>query len=229
MLDEISVIVINHRTIEHSRQCVESFRLFYPTVKMILIDNGSDDNSCEYISSTYARDPYTTILLNESNLFHGPAMDQGIKTCSTRFVFTLDSDCEIKKSGFLELTVESFSDPNIYAVGKLVRMDPFGYEIDRPSKFCFPYIHPRHMLLDRHKYLQLKPFIHHGSPCIQNMRHAIRKGYILRDFPIGDYIYHKGRGTCSQYGYGLGLRHTLENILHHGFTALFSLRVRERN
>ena len=70
------------------------------------------------------------------------------------------------------------------------------------------------MLLRRETYLKLKPFFHHGSPGIRNMRQAARAGYILQDFPVQEYLIHQGRGTCSRHGYGLGWKHTVEYLLH---------------
>ncbi|MFC1878435.1 glycosyltransferase family 2 protein [Chloroflexota bacterium] len=214
-IQSVTALIVNYRTLDLTRRCLESLRVHYPTVKVLLIDNGSDDESSEYIAGAAAGHSNISCILNKVNRFHGPALDQGIRHCRTRLVLTLDSDNEIRQGVFLEAMAARFDrEAALYAVGKKVLLDPFGYESGRQGRFYFPYIRPCCMLLDREKYLQLRPFIHHGSPGIHNMKQAQRQGYPLGDFPIYEYIYHQGRGTCGRYGYGLGRRHSIENILH---------------
>lgn len=185
----------------------------YPALKLLLIDNGSADDSSAFIAALAERYAHVCCLLNSHNRFHGPALDQGMHASSTQLVLTLDSDSEVIKPGLLEKMCVQFLDSNVYAVGKLIDMDWFGYGTPELPFGRFPYIHPYCSLLDREKYLRLKGFFHHGSPGIENMRHAWRKGYGLKDFPVERYVIHSGRGTCSQFGYGLGPRHTAEYIL----------------
>jgi glycosyltransferase involved in cell wall biosynthesis len=222
-LDDITVIIVNYRTLDLTTRCVESLREHYPTVKVILIDNGSLDPSREYIRRMAANHQEIAGLLNPGNRFHGPALDQGLRACQTQLALTLDSDTEVIKGGFLEGMAAACADPEVYAVGRRVYMDWFGYETSAHTPLAFPSIHPSCMLLRRAIYLRLRPFIHHGSPGIRNMRQAWRAGYRLLDFPVHEYVIHKGRGTCSQYGYGLGLQHTIENLLHNALRRFYPL------
>lgn len=213
-LDDVTVLITNYKTYELTAQCVSSLLTHYPEVNVLLIDNGSQDESTAYIQRVSEEHENVKSLINEQNRYHGPAMDQGIRVSNTRYVFTLDSDCEIIKKGLLERMVKEFEEPTLYAIGRLVYMDRYGYETTSKLHKRIKYVHPYAMLLDKQKYLCLKRFVHHGSPCIQNMKDAQRSGYKLMNFPLHDFIFHHGRGTCSKYGYGLGLRTTLELILH---------------
>ena len=107
-----------------------------------------------------------------------------------------------------------FNDPQTYAVGSRAYLDRFGYEVTSTQAFYSAYIQPFCMLIDRRKYNELKPFKHHGSPGLHNMQQAVQNGYRLVEFPIQEYVNHNGMGTCSRYGYNLGTRHKLENIIH---------------
>lgn len=218
-LEEVTALVINYRTPDLTRRCLESLRRFYPRLPVLVIENGSTDVPDEYLNALVNGLGEIDCLANQQNIFHGPALDQGIRRCRTPRVLTLDSDVQIVKGGFLEKMQTYFAqDADLYALGKVVAMDPFGYEAPQSGRGRFLYVRPNCMLLDRNKYLVLKPFIHHGSPGIRNMRHAQRRGFKLADFPTEEYIHHLGRGTCSRYGYGLGLRHTVENVLHRIYT-----------
>ena len=140
-------------------------------------------------------------------------MTREIRASTTRFVFTLDSDCEIKRGGFLELMIDLFQDPSLYAAGRLILVDRFGYRLPPGTEKGIHYIHPSAMLLDREKYAGLPPFAHHGAPCLANMRGAANAGLNLKDFPVLDYINHDWRGTAGKYGYGLGAKTYVQSFL----------------
>jgi glycosyltransferase involved in cell wall biosynthesis len=207
-LDRITVVVVNYRTLALTRTCVEGFVARYPNVSLILIDNGSGDESTEYIRKVGETLPSVKALLNPRNLYHGPALDQGVRFAETPYVFTLDSDCEIRQGGFLEKMLPYFENPSTYAVGELRYKNRFGFtygygEAAQPQKAGrIPYIHPYAMLLDRNKYLGLHRFIHHGAPCIRNMEDAKRAGHTVFHFQISDFVLHRMQGTSASHGYG---------------------------
>lgn len=213
-INDITVLVINYRTLDLTERCVSSLQLHYPGIRMILVDNGSQDESTDFIRSLGEASPNIQAILRPQNIHHGPALHHAVLAADTRFIFSLDSDCQILQAGFLEKMVAFFNDPRVYAVGRRTQMNRFGYELDAEQAATHPYIHPAAMLLDREKYRRLKPFIHHGSPALQNMRSATQAGWLLVDFPITEMVYHQGRGTCSRYGYGLGWRHVIEYLIY---------------
>jgi glycosyltransferase involved in cell wall biosynthesis len=208
---EITAVVANYRTLALTRTCVETLVEHYPSLPLILIDNGSGDESTEYVREAEQRYANVRAILNPRNRYHGPALDQGVRSAATRYVFTLDSDCEIQTGGFLEQMIRQFEDQSTYAVGELRYKNRFGFtygyeetaQAGKPGRI--PYIHPYAMLLDRDKYLRLRPFIHHGAPCIRNMEDAQRSGFRVVNFPIHEYVLHRLAGTSEWQGYGLRL------------------------
>ncbi len=214
LYNKVTALIINYRTRDLSSISISNLQYFYPNIKKLIIENGSNDLSSEYFFNMMKRNNSISLIQNKININHGPALDQGIKSISTPYILTIDSDCIIIHGGFLEKMLSNFSTSNTYAVGKLVHLNRFGYEVPKKKHSFAPYIQPFCMVIDREKYLQLEPFIHHGSPGINNMHSAFKKSYQLIDFPIEDYVYHIGHGTCGRYGYNLGLRHKIENILH---------------
>lgn len=200
---DVTVVVVNYRTEDYTRRCYESFRAAYPATPMILIDNGSADASAELIEQIGKRDPAARAILLSSNIFHGPAMDCGIKAATTRFVFVLDSDTETLAGGFLEQMLAMFAaDDRVYAVGKQGWTNRFGYVPVSRREPHTAYIHPFASMIDRDKYLTLSPFVHHGAPSYRNMWAARRANYRLPHFPIEDYIRHFGKVTANKFGYG---------------------------
>ena len=212
LLAQVTAVVVNYQTRELTRRAVETLLTHYPRLELIVIDNGSRDVSTTYVRELEDTIENVTTILNTRNRYHGPALDQGIRAAATDFVLTLDSDCEVRRGGFLEAMLPAFADPDVYALGELRYKNRFGYthsygESARPKQSNrIPYIHPYAMLLRRRSYLELHPFVHHGAPCLKNMRDAQRHGLVVADFRIADYVHHYLRGTSSDHGYGVRAR-----------------------
>lgn len=202
-IDDCTFLVVNFRTLPHTRACIETVRSHYPTVSLLVVDNGSADDSTEYLQQLASEDAATSVLLNAENLYHGPALHQGMVEIATSHVFLLDSDCEVIKGGFLEPLLERFdANPLLYAIGKRGWTNWHGYwPVDERQPHT-AYVHPFACMIDRRKYFTLPPFVHHGAPLWRNMWGARRAGYLLEHVPIEDYILHHGEVTAKAHGYG---------------------------
>lgn len=210
----VTVIIVNFRTRELIERAAVSLLNAYPKLPIVLVDNGSEDASTDFMDHLSHTHEFVTAILHESNLYHGPAMHHAMGYVKTPYAMTMDSDCEVRRTGFLEPMLAAFSnDPTLYAVGRLSPRNRFGYHT-RPRRAYVRYIDPLAMLIDRAKYEILPPFIHHGAPCIHNMKGVEKHGFTVQHFPVEDYIYHAGRGTCGKHGYGLGIRARFEYILN---------------
>jgi len=189
----VTAVVCNFKTKELIHRCVESFRVWYPDLGLIIVDDGSRDRSTEYIQRLSEGEWNTTAIIRKDNRGHGPSLNLGISHVHTRYVFTMDSDCTFNKAGFLEKMLERFhAEPKLFAIGKRVLAW---------KKSATLYVRPAMMMMDRKKFLKLKPFIHHGAPALETMIDAQERGFLLEDFPILDYVnLHGGSGTRTALG-----------------------------
>lgn len=210
---KVSAFIINYQTPELTQQAVSSFRRFYPDIFLVLIDNGSRDNSVQFLKNNIH--PYshiTKFVVNSKNIHHGPAMHQAMQIAESEFILFLDSDCIVIEGGFIEKMIEVIeSDANNYAVGKMVFMNKRGFDVKQNG---YKYIRPICMLVRREMYFKINPFERHGTPCLKNMISAVNRRYNLMDFEIEKYIFHKGRGTASLHGYNLGLKGKINHIFN---------------
>ena len=206
-VDDVTAIVVNFKTLAETRTCLASLRAAYPALRTIVVDNGSADESTEFLRDLQRDDERLRVIFNETNVFHGPALDQGMRAAETDLVFLLDSDCEIRGGGFLEALVAAFAeDPLLYAIGKRGYANRYGYgPISARERWTY-YVHPFAAVVDRTKYFTLPPFVHHGAPLYRNMWGATKAGYHLRHVTIEDHVIHRRRTTASVHGYAYDRR-----------------------
>lgn len=212
MSDNVCTVVINYQTPDLLQVAVESFRRFYKGTPLLIIDNGSRDQSKDVINNLARIAPQKTdVLFLETNIYHGPAMDRAINETNKEFVFFLDSDTETRQGGFLEAMYEKFqTSVQLYGVGRPLLVNKRGFYNPAGEQV----LAPAYMMIRRSYYYKLPPFEHHGLPIMKNNLAARQKGYELQSFPIEEYIDHAWRGTASRFGYGLGWRGKLDYVLN---------------
>jgi hypothetical protein len=153
----------------------------------------------------------TDILLLDSNIYHGPAMDRAMKEIKEEYVLFLDSDTETRRGGFLEAMRSGLdASPTTYGLGRYLTVNKRGFQVSTGVNV----LAPAYMMIRRSMYFELPPFEHHGLPVLKNILAAQQKGYGLQMFPVEDYIDHRWRGTASRFGYGLGWRGKLGFVLN---------------
>ncbi len=204
---QLSVLIVNYKTKALLNEALCSLMQHYPKIPILIIDNNSADASVRYLQMLPHLQPSVSVIFNDRNIGHGLAMDQGLRHLTTPYVFTLDTDCVVRRGGFLEDMVVRFqADPALYALGWKRRLDrktgvPHeGRERARQAGKFMDYIHPHAMLIDRDKYVSLPPFVHHGNPGYLNMAAAQDGGLHLEAYPIGDYVEHLVAGTRRMFG-----------------------------
>jgi len=200
----IKVISVHYKTPELIYEQYKSVRQFYPEIPYEIID-GSDDNN-NYFYDLENSDKNFVVKRFGYNIHHGPGMDHSLRNSTEDLILILDSDVTIKK----ELISEMLNNFTGIATGKRIIMNKDGYEMwqkkgEDKDNFKYPYIHPYCMLIYREKYLNFKPFIKHGSPCIGFMIDVFdkNKSNELVHFPIEEYVDLKIRGTRSKWGINL--------------------------
>ena len=192
---DITAVVVNFETEELIKNAVNSFRKFYPTIPLVIVDNNSTDGSRDWIRKQ--KNEFTRVVLNRSNKGHGPALHREFLRADTKYVFTFDSDVEFLRGGLLESMAALIRDA--YAIGWLrwVNFDGVAVDEKKPfdkEKYC-PYIHPYSALYDRDIYLTLSPFVNNGAPAVFNMRDANKRGLEVVPFYLAPYVKHLVAGT----------------------------------
>ncbi len=210
---KLTTVIINYQTPDLLKTAVTSFKKYYPKVPLLIVDNGSKDNSVDEINKLIELSENVSAHFLDENIFHGPAMDLAAKLLvDTDYIFFLDSDTETLKAGFIEMAIEQLDkkEENIYGVGEFITVNKRGFK----SQMGMDILMTPHMFLNRKMYVKLAPFKHHGQPTLDNFKSAYKNGFKLINMPISEYIFHHWRGTANRFGYGLGLKGKIDFILN---------------
>lgn len=183
---DVTAVVPSYRYERLIRRLVERFKLFYPQVPMIIVEDTGQwgpDPATDYIRGLPATWPDITPVIHEKNITHGPSLDEGFRLVKTRYVLSLDSDTLIQEGGFLEPMQARAMEAHLFAIGH--------YEFTVPNG----QIHGVAALWDVAMYKTLPPFIKSGAPAEKLFAEVHRLGVAVEDFPIWDYIHHCGGGS----------------------------------
>lgn len=116
----VHVIILNWNNAPDTLACLESVcRMEYPNFSVLVVDNGSTDDSVEVICGRY---PEVEVVLTGANLGYAGGNNVGIRRAlvdGTEYVCVLNNDTEVAPS-FLSALVEAMDDPRIGIAGPLV-------------------------------------------------------------------------------------------------------------
>lgn len=90
--------------------------------EVIIIDNGSDDSSLDYIRNNSFNFP-VILIKNDENLGFAPAVNQGILKAKYDYIFSLNNDTEIKE-GSIKHMLDLIQEDNVFSVqAKMIQSD----------------------------------------------------------------------------------------------------------
>jgi len=120
---DLSIIIVNWNTSELLLQCLDSIYRAKPQImfEIIVIDNGSTDNSVGAISTRF---PEVRIISNDHNMGFAGANNQGLSAGSARYYLLLNSDTLVLPGALDVLINIADNHPEMGIVGpKLLNMD----------------------------------------------------------------------------------------------------------
>nr|WP_305514226.1 glycosyltransferase family 2 protein [Methanobrevibacter sp. V14] len=82
--------------------------------EVIIVDNGSSDNSLDFIKNNSFNFP-VRIIENSENLGFSPAVNQGIREAKYEYIFSLNNDTEVKEGSIKALVDLISSDDKIFS------------------------------------------------------------------------------------------------------------------
>ena len=112
---KVSVITPNYNGVEFLDKYFKSLDQDNEYIgEVIIIDNGSNDSSLDYIEKNSFSFPIVVIKNNE-NLGFAPAVNQGILKSKYDYIFSLNNDTELKK-GSIKSMLDLIQEDDVFSV-----------------------------------------------------------------------------------------------------------------
>lgn len=123
---DISIVVVNYNTKKETAECIKSCLNERSGCKseIIVIDNGSDDGSAEFLIKNFIKNKTVRIIKNDENEGFSKAVNIGLNKSKGRFKYLLNSDTKVTKNIFSTLIQFSEQSKNTGVIGtKLILPD----------------------------------------------------------------------------------------------------------
>ena len=108
---KVSVVTPNYNGLKFLKAYFDSLALQAEFIEeIVIVDNGSEDGSVEFIESLNENYPVDIKLIkNKENLGFAPAVNQGIRASKSEYVYSLNNDVELEKDT-VEMIVRDMDD-----------------------------------------------------------------------------------------------------------------------
>ena len=136
----VSIVVINYNAKEYLESCLNSvLNSDYPNFEVIIVDNGSEDGSLEFLEEISKSKPNINVIKNEENLGPSAARNQGIKIAKGKYVAFLDNDTRVRPLWLKEAIKVFEADPKIGACQCKLILDDTDNIIDCVGEYLGQY------------------------------------------------------------------------------------------
>lgn len=196
--NRVTVVTVSHNTKDLTALLLWSLHrvLDWRPLEIVVVDNGSSDGSLEVL--TGVEDAGGCVLLaNETNLHHGPALNQALSWLAARteavpeWVWVLDSDCVIARADVLTDALAASEGRRPAMIGEPIwdrwhQRELFGLYslLMDPAVVWRP---------------PVKPFTAGGDPATELLTSAEEAGLECAafGFAAGGHVIHRGRGSLA--------------------------------
>ena len=113
---KVSVVTPNYNGEKFLKKFFDSLNKDSESIgEVIIVDNGSSDNSKEFIRNNSFNFP-VNLIENTENLGFSPAVNQGIKNAKYEYIFSLNNDTEVKEGSIKALADLLSSYDDVFSV-----------------------------------------------------------------------------------------------------------------
>jgi GT2 family glycosyltransferase len=113
MAIKLSFIIVTWNTAEITKKCVKTINQYVPDSEIIVVDNGSKDNTVKLLSST----KNVKIIENHANLGFAKANNIGLKSATSEYIIFINSDIELLDSTIIEMVKYLKNNSHIGIIG----------------------------------------------------------------------------------------------------------------
>lgn len=129
----VSVIIQSYNSKRYIEKCLDSLLVQnYPNFEILIIINGSEDGSAEFIRKKCARIKKISIIEPGENTFYSRGNNLGIANSRGEYIFALNQDTVLEQQFLARLVAQMEADQSLGSMtGKLLH---YNYSIDSKTK-----------------------------------------------------------------------------------------------
>ena len=122
-MNNICFLILHYNTINDTKKCVESIKKIKTTYckKIVIVDNGSQNNTGKLLQNTYKDDESIDILINEKNLGFSRGNNIGYKFCkynyNPKYIIVTNNDVIFKQKNMLTKLDEIYKRTKFHVYG----------------------------------------------------------------------------------------------------------------
>ena len=111
-------MIVNYNTAAFLKRCLNSLSSQGDiNLKVIVIDNASDDNSQELVRNEF---PWVELVANKQNLGFARANNQALRSCKSKYVYFLNPDTEVQQGALVAMMRFMDSHPEVGLAGNRI-------------------------------------------------------------------------------------------------------------
>ncbi|MCB8927710.1 MAG: glycosyltransferase family 2 protein [Ardenticatenaceae bacterium] len=111
MSASVSIIVVNWNGRHHLEWCLPTLLAqTYPNFDIIIVDNGSKDDSCEYVQANY---PEIRLIALPQNVGFARGNNVGIRASTADYIATINNDTKVDPNWLTALVETAEANPNV--------------------------------------------------------------------------------------------------------------------
>ena len=140
--EKIVFLILHYFSIEDTQKCIESIKniINYDNYEILIIDNGSNNNSGVELQKQYANDEKIHIILSEQNLGFARGNNLGFKyikeNLNPDFIVMINNDVYMLQENFCDLVIKEYENSKYSVLGPRILMNNntiCAYEDKMPS------------------------------------------------------------------------------------------------
>lgn len=118
----IGYVILHYKAIKETKNCIQSILSILTAQDcIIIVDNGSRDNSGEYLQERYCRNTQIEVIISEENLGFAQGNNIGFKRAKSNHkcnvIILLNNDTLIQQKNFREILISNYRKYNYDIVG----------------------------------------------------------------------------------------------------------------
>lgn len=98
MVNNVTLVIPTYNNLKHIKNAYTSIRKYYPTLELVLLDDGSSDGTFEWLESIKEEDENVVLYQSEERVGHTILYDVGIDMAKTEIIGIIHADMIVSEN-----------------------------------------------------------------------------------------------------------------------------------